>query len=390
MKLLHTSDLHLGGSWDGQNRRADNKRVLGEVIELCDHHAADLLLITGDIFSDRPRGTLAAVARDFLQQLKQPMQRGLRVVLLRGNHDNLAFFELLHQLLDDVIGPGSAALTVAATPSVYNVPRSDLQIVALPYITPSMLDREAPDASVGADERIVNLAGKLAQYVNKLYTRVDSARPSIFAGHITVSGARISEEQEFEAGYARELVLAPDRLPHFTSYNALGHIHYSQEIRTAAKPTWYAGGFDRHDRGERDYTPQVLLVELPARPGGTAQVTPIPLSRCTPFVEATCATCEEVSRLCERIDGTDPLGRITLSVPYADRAQCEGQLLAAAPRVRLVFEGVEPALVIADEEINPRDVPATVYHYLETTYANEARRERLRQAFDQLWQEAEG
>lgn len=389
MRLLHTSDLHLGGAWDGQDRRADNKRVLGEVLELCDHHMVDLLLITGDIFSDRPRGTLAAVARDFLQQLKPQMQGGLRVVLLRGNHDNLAFFELLRQLVDDVIGCNSTALMIADKPGIYTVPRSDLQIVALPYISLSMLDREASDATVGADDRLVNLAGRLAQHMSMLYSRVDPGRPAIFAGHITVSGARISEEQEFEAGYARELVLAPDSLPHFTSYNALGHIHFSQEIRTAAKPTWYAGGFDRHDRGEREYAPQVLLVELPQRPGGSAEVTPIPLTRCTPFIESACETREDVSRLCARIAGTDPLGRIRLSVPYADRAGCEAQLVDAAPRVRLVFEGVEPLLVIDDDVINPRDVPATVYQYLEMNYSTEARRERLRQAFDRLWQEAE-
>src|ERR687886_519640 len=126
MKLLHTSDLHLGSLWDGQDRRPDNRRVLDEMIEICDQHAVDLLLITGDIFSDRPRGSLAAVARDFLQRLKQPIQRGLRVMLLRGNHDNLAFFEVLRQLMEIVIGADAVALVIADRPGIYNVPRSDL------------------------------------------------------------------------------------------------------------------------------------------------------------------------------------------------------------------------------------------------------------------------
>ncbi len=56
MRLLHTSDLHIGASWRGMSRRDDQRRVLGEILGLCDAHAVDALLVTGDVFSDRVEG----------------------------------------------------------------------------------------------------------------------------------------------------------------------------------------------------------------------------------------------------------------------------------------------------------------------------------------------
>src|SRR5690242_8139025 len=102
MKLLHTSDLHLGETWRGQSRQADEARILDEILALCRDQAVDLLLITGDVFSDRRRDALPTVARRFLRQLTPALRAGLRVLLLRGNHDSLPFFGLLRDLLQEI------------------------------------------------------------------------------------------------------------------------------------------------------------------------------------------------------------------------------------------------------------------------------------------------
>ena len=188
MRILHTSDLHLGETRYGQKRDDDERRVIGEILEVCDQHDVDLLLVTGDVFSDRPRSSLPSIARRFFQQLAPAMQRGMRLMLLRGNHDPLEFFRLLHYLCQEWLGDQSTSPIIAALPGIYDVPGAALQVIALPYLAPSYLEHEALDATVDVDQRVVGLAGVLAQYLQTLYRRVQPDKRSIFAGHIMVRG----------------------------------------------------------------------------------------------------------------------------------------------------------------------------------------------------------
>jgi exonuclease SbcD len=130
MRILHTSDLHLGGTWFGRKRDDDERRVLGEILERCDQHGVDLLLVTGDVFSDRSRGELASVARRFFQQLAPAMRRGMRLMLLPGNHDSLAFFRLLHYVCEEWLGKLDTPPIIADLPGIYDVPGAELQVIA--------------------------------------------------------------------------------------------------------------------------------------------------------------------------------------------------------------------------------------------------------------------
>ena len=139
MRILHTSDLHLGGTWFGRKRDDDERRVIDEILGLCDQRGVDLLLVTGDVFSDRPHGSLDAVARRFFQQLEPAMRRGMRVMLLRGNHDSRAFFQLLRYVCQEWLGKQDAPPIFAERPDIYDVPGAEVQVIALPYLTPSDL-----------------------------------------------------------------------------------------------------------------------------------------------------------------------------------------------------------------------------------------------------------
>lgn len=384
MKILHTSDLHLGATWFGQKRSEDERRVIGEILELCDQHRVDLLLITGDVFSDRTSQPLPQVARRFFEQLAPAMRRGLRVMLLRGNHDDLRFFQLLRYICEEWLGEHTAPPIIADLPGIYNIPGTDVQVIALPYLTPGDLQSSALDAGVDADKRMVGLSGLLAQRLQALYQKVQPNKRTIFAGHLMVKGAQITPEVEFESGYHRELWITPDTLPQFTSYNALGHIHLSQELAHVGKPTWYAGGADRQDMGERDYTPQVLLVELPERPGGAAAVTSIPLSRCTPFVEHTFESLDVVRAFCDEVQESNPLGRITLNVAYTERAECEARIREAAPRLQVKIEAQTELSRLTDDGIDPRDIVGTISNFIEQNYTDAAQKARLLAGFARL------
>ncbi len=391
MRLIHASDLHLGASWYGVPRRTDQERVLEEILDLCDKYVVDGLIVTGDVFSDRVEGGRhPQIARRLLEQLRGHLNHGRAVFLLRGNHDPLDLFGLMRLLVTELAGHEHWPLIVADLPGIYHIPGHELQIIALPYITPGMLRDDTALLDLSPEQQLPGLAGLLSLRVQHLYRQASSTLPAIFAGHVMVGGAHLSEEREFEAGYNDELWLESGSLPQFTSYNALGHIHLSQEIMGTGKPTWYAGSPDRMDLGEREYHPQVLLVDTPNTPGGTATVQPIPLTTCTPFIEEELHGMEDVDRLCislEAAGSPDPLGRATIAdVPVQSRGPVEGRIRLLAPRLQVRWALEEQALVTPIEWDDPHDLPTMMSSYLERAYAGrEDRRIRLMTAFQSLW-----
>lgn len=394
MKLLHTSDLHLGASWGNDVSRGDDQaRVLDEILDLCERYGADILLVTGDVFGDRVEGSVAREARRLLERLRSHLERGRAVVLLRGNHDPIHLFALVGTLVEGM-GGERWPLVIADEPRVYQVPSHPLQVVALPYLTPSWLQRAPLDRNLTPEERLAGLSGLLALHVERLYEQASPNLPAIFAGHVLVSGAKLTEDVTIESGYHRSLWLPPDRLPQFTSYNALGHVHLGQEVRGVGKPTWYVGAPDRLDLGERAYYPQVLLVEVPDTPGGVAGVEPVPLTSCTPFVLEELAGEDDVERFCAACGEAgwpcSPLGRVTIAdVPAGRRALVEARLRQVSLRFEIRWASetaAAPAPMV--EAFDPHDVPAIIGDYLARHFADQPTRQaHLSAAFAELWQE---
>jgi exonuclease SbcD len=389
MKILHTSDLHLGDTWRGNPRLTDQLRVLEEVLDLSIQHKVEMLIITGDIFGDRLEAKLSDIARQFLQRIHERLQRDQVVFLLRGNHDPFNFFQLLRVILDQWAGPYHVPLVIADLPEVYKIPGKNLQVLALPYLSPSMIEQQAQAPGISPEERINILEGRLTSYINLLGQQVDPKVPAIFVGHVLVRGTRFNAETIVEQGMLRELTISSRDLPGFTSYNALGHIHLAQFVKNTEKPTWYSGGPDRLDMGERSYCPQVLLITTPDQPGGLAQVEPILLKTSTPFISETAAGIDAVEAFCRTVTGTNPLGVLELSdIPVDRRAVVEQAIHVAAPRLELRWV-LEPAAATGIESAAPgpdfHDVAGTVQTYLAGRFSNQPDRlTRLIKAFETL------
>lgn len=392
MKILHTSDLHMGKRWHGISLLEDQDRVLDEILAQCDEHEVDMLLIAGDVFSDRVDGNKPAdVAWHLLKKLREPLEHGRVVFLLRGNHDPFDLFGLMNLMLTEMAGKDGLPLIVANLPGIYPVPGLSSQVIALPYLSPSWLRTQPFSLNTTPDEQVAQLSGLLSLQLRQLYTTIPSGTPTIFVGHMQVSGTIIRPDMEFESGYHRELWLHPSDLPQFTSYNALGHIHLGQQIRGVGKPSWYSGAPNRLDLGERDYQPHVLLVTTPETPGGIATVMPLTLETCTRWVLEELHGNEDVDRFCSSL-GPAYIGDAKIfDIPVSYRSDTETRIRDIAPRVRVQWMsqavigepvGVEP------EGPSAQDVYGTVHTYLERAFAQEpARRVRLEEAFEGLWSE---
>jgi exonuclease SbcD len=389
MKILHTSDLHFGKRWGGISLINDQNRVLDEILTLCELHDVDMLLVAGDVFSDRIEGNrLADIAQTLLTRLRPLLERGRIIFLLRGNHDSIDLFDLLSFLLTEVSGKDSLPLVVASRPGIYKLPGCDTEVIAVPYVRPSWLKAQPTTLDSSPEEQLADLTGLYSLYVQRLCASISTGILSIFAAHTLIDHAELKPDTEVEQGYVRELVLHASDLPQFTSYNALGHIHLGQEVRGTGKPTWYSGAPDRLDLGERDYHPQVLLVTTPHAPGGTATVQAIGMTSCTAWIVADLRGEVSVDRFCLEVEGHNPIGQVTITdVSPARRLAIESQLRVSLPRmvIRWPTDALGESELIIDGP-NLGDVHGTVRAYLDATFAHDtARHDRLVSAFEAVW-----
>lgn len=111
MRLLHTSDWHLGQNFMGKSRQAEHQQLIDWLVTQLDAHAVDAVLIAGDIFDT---GTPPSYARELYSQLVVRLHAaGVTLLLLGGNHDSVATLRessaLLERLSAQVVPHADAA-----------------------------------------------------------------------------------------------------------------------------------------------------------------------------------------------------------------------------------------------------------------------------------------
>jgi len=281
VKLLHVSDWHLGRVTYNEPRAEDHDAVLAEIIDYAREHHPDLIVHSGDLF-DVVRPGYADLARGVTAV--QELAVTAPVVVLCGNHDSPALFELLAQL----VGPDSRIKFVSrARPpersGILQFPTADGEVVRLaplPFIHANrFLDGFEDPATWTAlyADRVHLVETSLAR---GLFDGFDNRRDiAIFAAHLYVGGAVLSgSERRVHVGddYASHL----EHLPALT-YAAFGHIHKPQDLPGTVVNGCYAGSPIQLDFGELGETKRVVLVE--ARPGRPAERRSLPLSRGRPL-----------------------------------------------------------------------------------------------------------
>src|SRR5579871_6131221 len=146
MKLLHTGDWHLGDRLGSEDRTDDLRRAVERVVGLAINHEADVLVVAGDIFSERCRADhLRDAVAELTRVLKPYFEKGGTVVAITGNHDNETFCRTLQHamaLAAPDIQHGSLCPSgrfyLAARPSFFRLRDRaglEVQFVLMPYPT---------------------------------------------------------------------------------------------------------------------------------------------------------------------------------------------------------------------------------------------------------------
>lgn len=277
MRILHTSDWHVGKVLKGRDRHDEHVAVLGSIVSAARENDADLVLVAGDLFeSAAPNPRSQGLVMRTLLALRED---GRQVVVIAGNHDNAALLDAVYRpALGEVGGlhvlgtpkrPDSGGTLALRTRS-----GEDAVVAALPFLSHRYAVRAAEVMLHELAEHALDYSRRVAAMVEVLTAGFTPDTVNIVMAHATLLGGRRGGgERDVQTSLDYEL--PANVFPASAHYAALGHLHRQQEI-PAPCPAFYSGSPLAVDFGEEANEPAALLVS--AMPGVRADARPVPLA----------------------------------------------------------------------------------------------------------------
>lgn len=233
MRILHTSDWHVGKRLNGRERLDEQADVLNEIAELCEAESIDLVLVAGDIFDTF---TPSADAEElFFSSIKKIAGQGRAVLLISGNHDDGVRLSASAPIAEEhgiyIVGnarkplPLSSARVVRPVRSgkgyavFENGAGEQVFVSTLPYPNEARFKEEKTSLSY---------VEQMSAWMNEGAAENTDGLPSVLMAHIFVLGGAVSEgERSIDVGGARAVPV--ESLPK-CDYVALGHLHKKQHF----------------------------------------------------------------------------------------------------------------------------------------------------------------
>lgn len=266
MRILHTSDWHVGRTFHGVDLLADQARALAEIAEIVRRENVDAVVIAGDLY-DRSVPSSDAV-RACNRALVDIRDAGAVIVATSGNHDSPA---RLGAGADFAAAGGLHMFTTIAgiaEPVELSDGQGPVLFYGIPYLEPDVCRRELglPGARTHADV----LGAAMDRVRADVDGRPEGARSVVLAHAFVVGGESTGSERSISVGGAETVAAG---VFSGVDYVALGHLHSPQVIDDSVR---YSGSPLPYSFGERTHRKGVWLVELDA--AGLAEVRLIELT----------------------------------------------------------------------------------------------------------------
>ncbi|HEY3754171.1 MAG TPA: exonuclease SbcCD subunit D [Pseudonocardiaceae bacterium] len=268
MRVLHTSDWHVGRMFHGRDLLADQESVLGVLADLVVDQHVDVVVVAGDLY-DRavPAGEAVSACTRILSRIRQA---GAHVVITPGNHDSAARLGAF----GDFAAAGGLHLRTSiadvGSPVLLADRHGQVAFYGIPYLEPE-LARHALGVPTARGHQ-----GVLTEAMNRV--RRDLAdRPgvrSVVLAHAFVSGGASSESERTIAVGGVEQV--PGSVFDGVDYVALGHLHGPQRLADHLR---YSGSPLAYSFSETSHRKSVWLVDLDAEGLGDVRQQELPAPR---------------------------------------------------------------------------------------------------------------
>ncbi|GAB1693741.1 exonuclease SbcCD subunit D [Krasilnikovia sp. M28-CT-15] len=287
MRILHTSDWHVGKVLKGRSRHDEHIRVLAQVVDIAREEQPDLIVVAGDLYDTAaPSPDATRVVTRALSALRRT---GAQVVAIGGNHDN-------GQALD-ALRPWAEAAGIVLRGTVRDDPAELVvtgrtaggepwQLVTLPFLSQRYAIRAAEMYELTAAEASQTYADHIARLITRLSEGFDAPGVvNLLTAHLTIVGAAAGggeREAHCVMGYAVPATVFPAN----THYVALGHLHRAQQVN-AACPVHYCGSPLAIDFGEEENVCSVAVIDVAADRAARVRHVPVTSARSLRTVRGT-------------------------------------------------------------------------------------------------------
>ncbi|MFF9559107.1 exonuclease SbcCD subunit D [Streptomyces albus] len=269
MRLLHTSDWHLGRSFHRVSLLDAQRSFLDHLVATVEERAVDAVLVAGDIY-DRAVPSLAAVEM-FDHALHRLAERAVPTIMISGNHDSPRRLGVGAALMDRAgvhlrTDPGACG-----TPVLLSDKRGgEVAVYGIPYLEPALV-RQTLGATGGSHTAVLGAA--MDRVRADLAARPAGTRAVVLA-HAFVTGAAASDsERDITVGGVASV---PASVFDGVHYAALGHLHNCQTITERVR---YSGTPLAYSFSEAGHPKSMWLVDLAPDGGVTAERLHCPVPR---------------------------------------------------------------------------------------------------------------
>lgn len=266
MRILHTSDWHLGHNLYGYDRTEEQTAMLGQIVRITGEHRPDALIISGDIYhTGSPSAAVQRMFSETMTALRKAAPE-TRIIVTAGNHDSAARHEIFRtpwQLLGvDVVGTLD---NDSPEKHIIEIPGKGF-VAAFPYT----YERNIPK-------------GFYDSVLSMITERNTGGLPVVMMAHTTVAGCDMTGHDSRATDLVGGIEYTPlEAMGSGYDYLALGHIHRPQWIEGSDNRARYCGtplavSFDE------SYPHSVTLAEIPVH-GGEVKTEEIDIENPRPLV----------------------------------------------------------------------------------------------------------
>ncbi|MBF8962658.1 exonuclease SbcCD subunit D C-terminal domain-containing protein [Pontibacter sp. FD36] len=237
MRVLHTSDWHLGQRLVNLERTEEHQHFLDWLLQTIEAEKVEVLLMAGDVFdTGAPSNTALRQYYNFLTKVCATCCR--HIIITGGNHDSVSTLNAPKELLDcfniKVIGGATADLLDELIELRDEKGQLELAVCAVPFLR----DRDVRLSVAGEsyeerEQRIKQgIAAHYAAFVPHVQPYKDQGIPVVAMGHLFAAGGSASDsEKEIHVGNLGQI--GADQFPKEFDYVALGHLHRPQQVNKA-------------------------------------------------------------------------------------------------------------------------------------------------------------
>lgn len=278
MKILHTSDLHIGKYIGTYDLKEDTEYVLNQVVDTAIKERVEVVLISGDVF-DRPNPSEEAI-KMYVSFLKELLDKNIKVIAISGNHDS----GIRLSAYKDILGKGYFVEGEFNSPMrkvSLNDEYGPVNFYMLPFFTPFIVK-----SNLKLEKGLENYDLAMDEIIKR--ENIDTSQRNIILAHQFVAGFKFGgSEEDFsysngdEKNVAGVGIISLDKFQNF-DYVALGHIHKPQKI--SRETIRYSGSLLKYKTSEID-GPDKSVVIIDLKEKGNIEVKLDPIKPLHPFVK---------------------------------------------------------------------------------------------------------